>query len=38
MYTFNKRIVSGKNFKATPLVFSVGMTKDFEGFFNIPNV
>ena len=35
--TFNKRIVSGKNFKATSsVVYAVGiyMTKDFEGFLN----
>ena len=34
--TFNKRIVSEKNFKAiSSVVYSVGMTKDFECFLAI---
>ena len=34
--TFNKRIVSGKRFKAIPsVVYAVGATKDFEVFLAI---
>ena len=33
--TFNKRIVSEKNFKARSVIYPVGMTKDFECFIPI---
>ena len=33
MVYFNKRIVSGKNFKTIQsVVYAIGMTKDFEHF------
>ena len=36
LYTFIKRMVFGKNFKATPsAVYAISVTKDFEGFLAI---